>query len=163
MKPSSLKVRYIMQTLAKLASKKAAFPVKKVYDLNGSPITFAEFFAKVEELLSPFSEVETKQEELDTARKARDKVIGEASDFLEGTRVLLQGALGVRSSKLAKFGFPPRKAARALDAEELKAKADKLRATRQARHTLGKRQRETIHGEPAPSSTNGAEVTGSAS
>ena len=65
---------------------------------------------------------------------------------------------------LADFGLSPRKAPRALTGEEMVLKAAKARATREARHTLGKRARQAIKGTTSdvgppilpPAPTNGA-------
>jgi hypothetical protein len=68
---------------------------------------------------------------------------------------------------LADFGLTPRKARKALTPAELVRKAEKAKATREARHTMGKRQKLAIHGSapvvavptaPSPTSSvvNGA-------
>jgi hypothetical protein len=65
-------------------------------------------------------------------------------------RSYLRGALGVTNPVLSDFGITPRKSA----AKSLAVKAvaaEKSRATRVARHTMGPRQKASIHGVvPAP-------------
>ncbi len=51
---------------------------------------------------------------------------------------------------LADLGLSPRKPPRQLTAEEKKAKADKIRATRKARGTIGPREKAKIRGVAAP-------------
>jgi hypothetical protein len=50
---------------------------------------------------------------------------------------------------LADFGLAPRKARRALTPDELVQRTGKAKATREARHTMGKRQKQAIHGNAA--------------
>jgi hypothetical protein len=52
-----------------------------------------------------------------------------------------------KNDVLADFGLSPRRARRALTAAEKVDVTDKARATRQARHTMGKRQKETVKGD----------------
>ena len=63
---------------------------------------------------------------------------------------------------LADLGLAPKKQPRPLTAEERLAKADKIRATRQARKTMGSRQKAEVRGEataPAPSPATSPVVT----
>jgi hypothetical protein len=71
--------------------------------------------------------------------------------ILAGFRAFL-GNMFTDPSILAEFGFPVRK--RTVPTTEVKAAAvNKRSATRQARHTMGKKQKAKIHGEvPATSS-----------
>ncbi len=99
----------------------------------------------------------------------------EMAPVLAGIRNHVAGLLGENSAAFASFGFKPRKAAERT--AESKAEAvEKVRATRVARHTMGKRQKASIHGvvpptpaapvvtspvSPAPSPTTPADASAS--
>lgn len=56
--------------------------------------------------------------------------------------------LGESSGELLKFGFKPKGKRPPLTLEQKAAKAEKARRTREARHTMGPRQKAAIHGSP---------------
>ncbi len=60
-------------------------------------------------------------------------------------RNYVAGLYGENSAEFASFGFKPKKVAQRTPLSKVEA-AEKLRATRAARHTMGKVQRSTIHG-----------------
>ena len=66
---------------------------------------------------------------------------------LTGIRNYAAGLYGELSPEFASFGFKARRAA-PRTAQSRADAAAKLRATRAARHTMGKRQRAAIHGAP---------------
>jgi hypothetical protein len=70
------------------------------------------------------------------------------------------------SNELADYGIAPRKPRAALTSEELYEAVEKSKATRRARHTMGKRQREEIKGTVtvgnAPASDSPATATNGA-
>jgi hypothetical protein len=70
--------------------------------------------------------------------------------LLRALRSLVFGQFGEAkdaASILGDFGFTPRKVAQRPAAEKAKA-ADKSRATRKARNTMGKVQKKKVHGTP---------------
>jgi len=79
--------------------------------------------------------------------------------LLRALRSLVFGQFGEAkdaASILGDFGFTPRKVAQRPAAEKAKA-ADKSRATRKARNTMGKVQKKKVHGSvaaPAPTATS---------
>jgi len=72
--------------------------------------------------------------------------LAQTKEFVDGLRRILLGMFASDFVTLHELGLAPRKR-RVLDAEALVAKVDKMRATRAARHTLGRKQREAITGE----------------
>jgi hypothetical protein len=64
---------------------------------------------------------------------------------LSGIRSYAAGRYGELSPEFASFGFKPKKTPQRTVASKAGA-VEKLRATRVARHTMGKRQRAAIHG-----------------
>ncbi len=94
---------------------------------------------------------------LDKSQRAGIKPI------LDAVRSYAAGLYGENSAEFASFGLKPRKVAQRTPLSKVEA-AEKLRATRVARHTMGKVQRSAIHGVvptngPVPTSpTPGAPV-----
>jgi hypothetical protein len=76
---------------------------------------------------------------LDHAQRADMK------QLLAGIRNHAEALYGELSPEFASFGFKPRKTPQRT-VESKQQAAEKLRATRAARHTMGKRQRAAIHG-----------------
>nr|HEX4316275.1 hypothetical protein [Kofleriaceae bacterium] len=64
----------------------------------------------------------------------------------------LQGAFGATNPALGEFGLAPLRRT-APSAETVASAVEKRRATRIARHTLGRRQRAAIHGAPVTAPT----------
>ena len=80
----------------------------------------------------------------------------EVGPELAGIRNHAAALYGELSPEFASFGFTPRKAPQRT-VESKAGAAAKLRATRVARHTMGKRQRAAIHGAaPTNAPSNGA-------
>ncbi len=90
------------------------------------------------------------------AVKAERQTVADSDRVLKGVRAFLRATLGEESKMLVDFGIAPKKARRALTAEEQQAAAKKRAATRKARMVMGSRQRlEVTAPEPKPTS-NGA-------
>jgi hypothetical protein len=77
----------------------------------------------------------------------KEKVhLAETKEFVAALRKILQGMYASDVATLHELGLGSRSSGK-LDAEATLAKVEKMRATRKARHTLGRRQREEITGE----------------
>lgn len=79
----------------------------------------------------------------------------EARRFLNAAFHMAAATLGAQNHDLRKLGFKPKRPPTKLSAEEAARRAEKSRRTREARHTLGPRQKAQIHGaapdaSPAP-------------
>jgi hypothetical protein len=83
----------------------------------------------------------------DSAGRTKEKA------FISGVRQSLFVAFGGAIDTLADFGLTPHKARTALTPEEKQAAAAKGKATRAARHTMGRKQKAQIKGTSAPAST----------
>jgi hypothetical protein len=86
----------------------------------------------------------------------------ESKEVIDGVKQIVLVMFGSDFEGLGRFGLAPRKR-RPLDPATRVQKRERLRATRAARHTMGKRQREAITGEagvtsrsPTSSSPSGA-------
>ena len=69
-----------------------------------------------------------------------------ARDFVNELKPAIFAVMGSKNPDLAKFGIKPREAKKKLTGEQRVAVTAKMRATRQARHTLGPRQKSQIKG-----------------
>jgi hypothetical protein len=136
--------------------------------VNGVTMTMAEIVALLKACLAAMTSVDNLRDQLREGLVAdqslREQVVAMSQELYP-----YSGSVLGRSSKLfASLGFTSKK--RAEPSAETKAEAvEKLRATRAARGTKGKRQRAAIHGAPAPvpaapatpSSPNVAPLSGS--
>ena len=84
-----------------------------------------------------------------TAVKAERDGQAQTRDVASGLRQAIAVAFAGRADALADFGLAPRKP-RVISPETQLVAAAKARATRQARHTMGRRQKEKIKGEAPP-------------
>jgi hypothetical protein len=93
----------------------------------------------------------------------------ETSQYVARVRQAILLTFGGVADVLADFGLVPPRERRALTAAERLSAVEKVKATRAARHTMGKRQRETIKGEsssdeaPAIASPPAVKANGSGS
>jgi len=81
---------------------------------------------------------------LDRPRDYKD-----ALELLADLRGSLNVALGRTNEALTEFGFKPERKPRNLTPEEKVLRTAAVKATRDARKTMGARQKAAIHGEPA--------------
>ena len=108
-------------------------------------------------------EIEAKRAPLKDARdakvnfaKARVVVRAELPDIKSWVKELRTGVrafVGESNPEIEKFGFAVVRPRRKLSAEENALKADRSRRTRQARHTMGAKQKETIKAAPVDTLT----------
>jgi hypothetical protein len=72
-----------------------------------------------------------------------------ASPLMSNLKRAVQSAVGVYSPTLADFGLKPRRVAVVSPADKVEAN-EKAQATREARKTMGKKQKSKVHGTVAP-------------
>ncbi len=131
----------VMDALAKIIPK-ATLPV------GGKLVTSKELRGRIQ----------THVDTMDALVQARAKVSqlvaldrqqrAELMSVMAGIQHYVAGLFGEHSMEFASFGFKPKKVPQRTVESKAQA-AEKLRATRLARHTLGKRQKASIHGMPA--------------
>jgi hypothetical protein len=80
------------------------------------------------------------------ARAHDEALSGQTAHVVQALRQTLRVMFSQAPEVLAEFGLSPRKSRRTLTAAEKVLKEAKAKATREARHTMGKRQRLAIHG-----------------
>lgn len=113
--------------------------------INNVTFTLPELLAK----LSGYHATYDAAAKAETARAAavqeREAVMVEAAALVAGARTVIKGMLGRHNPALSNFGITPDKEPTPLTAEQKVARAAKAKATRVARHTMGKKQKAKIH------------------
>ncbi len=120
--------------------------------LNGSSVKTEDFTAKLQGILSASDAADAaKAVWVAKLAAAREQSAAAEPDIVAAHSYVL-AVFGAKSTTLADFGLPRRSTARTLAAKQ-QAVAKSL-ATRDARHTMGPRQKAAIHGTvptaPAP-------------
>ena len=126
---------------------------------KGTSYKPAELVARLEQRLVLLDAVSAARAVLHDAVVANTVDRQDAAVLLRSLRAVVLGMFGGSTETLNDFGFTVR-TPRKPDAETRAKAVEKLRATRLARHTMGKRQKEHVPADPPPV-TNGAN-TGSA-
>jgi hypothetical protein len=118
--------------------------------INGQSMKPSDLIAVYQDTLDTRSTVETQRAAYEQALQARERANTARLAIDEGLKAWVANQFGPVTQTVSEFGFSPRKAR----AKSAQTKADavvKLRATRKARNTMGKRQKAGIKGTvPTP-------------
>ena len=117
--------------------------------IEGQSIAVTTLIAELQGYASAYQAVEDAEQVYKKALTAREAIAPGAQGRRDAIRASIKGALGRMNPGLEAYGISPDKEQRALTAEEEVAKVAKAKATRAARHTRGKKQRQAIKGQPA--------------
>ena len=125
--------------------------------VNGIEVSAAQLIAHLQQHQEQMLTTDEAHRQLHDAVTAEDQMRVTLRDEVTGFKAYVGTTFGASSPQYVDFGFAPKKAAPMTTAMRTAA-IEKLRATRMARHTLGKRQRAAIHGSvataaPSPSPT----------
>lgn len=138
-----------------LIDRKIVASAATVFDTTKT-VTILEVAYSSKELAAVFEENIGYLDAVDAARKQYLAAVAawkhneaEVGKIRSGFRSYLVSRYGASSQNLADFGFKPR-APRAVTAQKKAAAVEKAKATREARHILGKRQRAEIQAPAAP-------------
>lgn len=118
--------------------------------LEGEQFTGASLAERCAKQVAADEAVEEANRAWRDAVARRDAMRGENAAMFQLLQRLIQATYGKDSQMLGEFGYKPVEKVEK-SAESKAAAVLKLRATRAARHTMGKRQKDGIHGTPAPS------------
>ena len=118
--------------------------------IGGQSLTTAQIIAPLQARLASSTAAQSTRAAWQNAVKADTDERAKTKDFFSGLRKALEVAFAGAVDSLADFGLtPPKK--RVVSPEKKVAAALKAKATRAARHTLGKKQKKSITGTtPAP-------------
>jgi len=112
--------------------------------------------------LAPYVNVTNLRSSLRVGVEARNSNDATVKQLVHDVQIAVETAFG-QGTEFEQFGFKPRKQAQALTPEQKQLKVEKLRQTRAARKTMGKRQKAAIRGSVDPTSgdtTNAAPTNG---
>jgi hypothetical protein len=117
--------------------------------LGGTTITVADLVAKLNVVIGLLTTADASQKTWKQDVAAANKASSGLAPTLKNLRRYLQGVFGVDSEVLLDFGLTPEKPP-VTTPETAAAAVAKRAATREARHTMGKKQKAAIHGTVAP-------------
>jgi hypothetical protein len=117
--------------------------------VSGTAMSAHELTLGLREYDDVYKNIRRIRGELAKAYDALRKAKPDEREFLKAFKAGLVARFGESNPELAKFGFKPKRQPQPLTSEEKAQRAEKNRQTRQARHTLGPRQREAIPTEPS--------------
>jgi hypothetical protein len=126
--------------------------------INGAKVTLADIAAEAKSLLAAMNATDVARKQLHDATVAEMQLRASMKAKATSLRSYIVGLLGASSTQAAALGFEPKP--RSTPTVAVKAEAIEKRAlTREARHTMGKKQKAAIHGTPtvaAPTATPAA-------
>ena len=115
-----------------------------VVPMQSGPMKNPDLLAAIAAMRKPYLDVQAARNELEAKMKARDAAAPAARDFVQRLDSGLTTIVGTDPNEKAKFGLPNFKAKRQLTVEELAKRTAKMRATRNLRGTMGKREKEKV-------------------
>jgi hypothetical protein len=112
----------------------------------GSSFTPAQVTAKLQSLVTLRSDVDASRASTKARIAAEKTDMPALRTFMDAFVTFVKAAFGSQPDVLADFGLHP-KARAQLTVEQKTAAAEKRKATRAARHTMGSKQRKTVKGD----------------
>jgi hypothetical protein len=129
-------------------------PGQQTIVIDQQAYTPAQFEAKIDSALAPFQGVVDARTVLRTALRNRADALPGAEKLVSAFYAVLPQYIGSNNADQEKFGKQPPKARAPRTAEQKAEAAAKAKATRAARHTMGKNQKKAIKGQvPPPAAT----------
>jgi prophage tail gpP-like protein len=123
--------------------------------IGGTTYKAADIITVVQTLVNSAQAVSSSRATWQANLLADESARAKNKTFMSGLRQSLLVAFGSSVDVLADFGLKPHKVRAVVPPEEKAAAAAKARATRAARHTLGKKQKAQIKGTVAASPPQG--------
>jgi hypothetical protein len=134
----------------------------KTISYLGKSYDSAAIVQLVDALLAPYIKVREMRTMMSAGVVERNGSTVTATDFIRVLQLAAASSYGEHSLEYSQFGFTPKKKAADLTPEQKQHKLESLRATRNARRTMGKRQKQALKGQvdanPA-TGANGAHAT----
>ena len=116
--------------------------------INSVAHTPADIITMLQERVASLKAVEAARAVLATQVASSRLKLASTKAIVAGVQHELQTMYGNDSGMLADFGLKPRKPTGRKTVDTLVTAAEKAKATRKARHTLGKKQKAKIKGKP---------------
>jgi hypothetical protein len=123
--------------------------------VEGTTYNATNFLSTVAGFLAYYQAVSSTKLAWEQALASRRAQESSAEQFVASVKLAAGGAFGTGSEAYQLLGFAPKKKAPPLTPEEKQTKLERMRATRVARNTMGKRQKRAVKGvvPPAQGST----------
>ena len=134
-----------------------------IVDGKSEPVT--DLVSEINGYVAVYQAVDDAEEKYREALAARAKIEEKVKARRKVIRAAIKGAMGGDNQKLGRYGMSPDKSPEPLHVEELTHKVAQARATRIARHTMGKKQKLAIKGvvpptaSPAPTTSPATSTT----
>jgi hypothetical protein len=126
---------------------------KAVFVLSGTKYTAAELVTLLQKIVTALQAVPPVRGAYLEAAKAADTLVTQNRGVLRSLKRYLQNQVGDKASVLATYGLTPEKSTGTRSPAAKVAAADAAKATRVARHTMGKKQKAKITGATAAASS----------
>ncbi len=133
-----------------LAGIATAVPQGKTVDVDGKTFTVDELVKMLKTQKIIFARPRELRAALRRAVVDRKEAAPAVAEFLNALNAGLVSALGRDNPAIEELGFPPRKTRRDETVEEKLRRVAKAQLTREERHTLGSRQKESLKADGDP-------------
>jgi hypothetical protein len=117
-----------------------------VFNVAGKKYTSADVLRLLQGRIDAADQTATAKAAFHAAVAAERDEVGRSEPTLDAVRQILLILLAASPEALADFGLVPRKTRRELTVKEKSAAVDQAIATREARHTMGARQKRKVTG-----------------
>jgi hypothetical protein len=144
---ASQKVTVEAQYKALVTGLNEELPDVQSFVINGTPYAKVALVAKLQARIDAAEKTKSDRTKLHASVGAERALEQEVAALRAGTKTFLQSRFGKNSPEMQKFGFTQAKVPQRPVATKATGVA-KNKATRQARHTLGKKQKSAIKGTP---------------
>jgi hypothetical protein len=138
----------VLKAETKLAAALPAELPNATFIVNGKKVTTDQAKALYESHVQLIGQIELAKAQLHQMVEQADAMLVETSAQTVSIRTYAEGVFGVGSTQCINLGFLPRKRAAPSVPTRAKALAKSL-ATREVRHTMGKKQKEAIEAPPS--------------
>jgi hypothetical protein len=123
------------------------FSPGSTFHVGGKSLTLASLQQEVDARRTLYKRIRELRSELRSLTRQKRERRRDNGSFLKDVKIAVTGALGRGNPELARLGFVVERPRTPLTSEQKAVAAARARATREARHTLGPRQKETITGD----------------
>jgi hypothetical protein len=114
--------------------------------VGGKEITIGDLCSLLDGRVQAAQDLDVKRREHSAAVETYRATVAESKSVVSGVRTQLISQLGATAPALSDYGIPPRKTRQVPSVEERAKSVAKSRATREARHTMGPKERLDIKG-----------------
>ena len=117
---------------------------------GGKVSTVDEILVELKQYISVFKNVDETAQDYKKALQARRRIAKKVAARVEELHAAFKASLGKENPELENYGITPNHKAPPPTVEQLAERVGKAKATRLARHTMGKKQKEKIKGQWPP-------------